>query len=353
MTTRMLLAGLLALSLAPWVSAADGRGGYLDGVQLLWENDSFLPADEIEDQGVREDAQYTNGVRLTWEWNPERRPVPRWLAGGLARWCRLGVCGEGEPFERWGGALGHSMFTPQRITDRRQNPRDRPYAGHLFLSTVAAAGYTRPSGRPAEHAFDLQVGLVGPSARGKELQTWWHRTSLGSGPEPKGWDNQLRDELTLNLDYRWRERFGNERLDFVPSLGFGLGSVATYGSVGGTVRAGWNLEPLPAWALPPRPPAEGLERKAQVYLVAGAEGRFVAHNLFLHGSLFRSGPELVIDPEPFVYDLKLGAVLAYRCLRAEATWTRRSKEFESPARRLAKEQEFLTVAITWRRAASD
>jgi lipid A 3-O-deacylase len=344
MTKRLLASALFALFWSPDTWAAGPRTGWLEGVSLSWENDSFVPEDDTGQIGG-EDAQYTNGIRLAWEWNPERRPVPQLFARWLGAWCRLGSCDEGDVEHRFGGALGHKMFTPQRITIARPNPRDRPYAAHLYLSTITATAYHRPNGRLAEHLFDLQIGLVGPSARGEELQTWWHERPFVDGPRPRGWGNQLRDEGTLNLDYRWRERFGGENADLAPSLGFGVGTVTTYASAGLAGRLGWHLEPFAPLGLPPA----GSGDSWQAYLVASAEARLVAHDLFIAGSLFRDGPQIDIKQEPLVYDLKLGVVLACHQLRAEATWTRRSEEFDSPARGVVEAQEFLTLGVVWRR----
>jgi hypothetical protein len=70
---------------------------------------------------------------------------------------------------------------------------ERPYAGKIYLQVEKIEVVT-----PSKYwYYGLQVGMVGPSARGYETQKQVHDW-LDQG-YPAGWNNQIRDEPTAHL----------------------------------------------------------------------------------------------------------------------------------------------------------
>src|SRR5690606_21469373 len=150
------------------------------------------------------------------------------------------------------------------------------------------------------------------------------------------WDNQLENEPAIQLTFerKWRawETFSVDRIggDITPHIGIGLGNVLTQGAVGVTLRLG---EELPNDYGPPRirPSLPGSDYFINPggfgwYLFVGAEGRAVAHNIFLDGNTFRDSHS--VDKKNFVADFQAGLVVFIGGARIAYTHVLRTKEFD-------------------------
>jgi lipid A 3-O-deacylase len=311
------------LAAAAWGQCNTAANGF-GAIQFQWDNDSFVPDNPT-------DRDYTNGLRLAFTRNTCESPdPPRWTEKLVETWCRTGVCGGEEHQIDVGFAIGQSIYTPSRYDTSRPQPNDRPYAGHLFASLLLQATHRDPDADDLERVqttFEMQLGLVGPHAYGEQAQNGWHR--LLDEREAKGWDNQLEDEPTLNLNLLWRRKLGGRHLDLVPHWGLALGTVSTHANLGATLRIGTDLSRLPHFGLPQvRRNKSGWRFDATAFLAADA--RYVAHNIFLDGGVFEKLEGWRIDPESFVYDLKAGFDLRpFKGWTFHYTWIHRSREFES------------------------
>lgn len=269
------------------------------------DTDAFVPG------AATTDRYYTQGARFTWFGEPGA--LPRW-AEGVAR--RLG--GRDEE-RRFGVALGQEIYTPDAISTSRRIDDDRPYAAWLYGSAFLA---TRTDHRL--RTLEVNAGMLGPSALGREAQSWWHG-ELGIR-QPRGWRWQIADEPGVLVRVQERRRpWGPRRhFDLVPHAGFALGNVATYANAGATLRAGL---PLPDDFGPSAitPPGPGEPGRVHVYLFARAEGRAVARNAFLDGPLFTPGPH--VTRIPLVGEAQLGAGVRWRSLALRYTFSYTTNEF--------------------------
>jgi hypothetical protein len=280
---------------------------------FLVENDKFTGTDR----------HYTNGVQLTYL--SPKDDVPRWLRAasrylpGMPESAAL----------RAGYVLGHSIFTPNDVSTAEPLPDERPYAGWLYggLALVAET-------EDRLDTWELDLGIVGPSARGEEVQNSFH--GLIGVEEAAGWDNQLDDEFGYALIYerKWRNLWEHRRsgfgVDFIPHVGGSLGNVGTYLNVGAMFRFGNDL-PNDFGAPRIRPSLPGsnffLPRdNFGWYLFAGVDGRAVAYNIFLDGNTEKDS--LSVDREPLVGDLQAGLVTHLGWARLAYTYVYRTREFE-------------------------
>ena len=84
--------------------------------------------------------------------------------------------------------------------------------------------------------IELDLGVVGPHSYGEKFQKEFHK--LVDDPCPRGWDNQLKDELVLgiNYDYKWKLiRSGIEHdfsYDLITQIGGALGNAYTGATTG-------------------------------------------------------------------------------------------------------------------------
>ncbi len=214
------------------------------------------------------------------------------------------------------------MYTPDDLSVVELIPDDRPYAGWLYGSALLQITDDKLR---RQHSFELQLGIIGPESGAEWVQTELHEL-IDSDP-PLGWDNQLPTEPAINLIYRYRRRLGGGNFDLVPHIGANLGTLMVTADAGATVRAGWNVSGFPQTLIPAtgEPLDTGERPKWEFYLFAGAEGRAVAHNIFLDGTVFSDSHS--VDQEDFVYDLTGGLSLRYKNWRFQYTYVRRSEEF--------------------------
>jgi len=281
------------------------------------ENDMF---------GGDSDRHYTNGVRLTYL-NVLSQP-PEWTAALTRALPFLTVTDKTAVAY----SLGQNLYSPDDITQANPAPGQRPYAGFLYGS---AAFSTLVEDHVDE--FELTLGIVGPSALGRQTQKLVHEAV--DSPKPMGWRNyQLHDEPALILAWQrrypeaWAWNQGGWFAALEPRYGFALGNVYTYGSGGVVARFG------PAssrWAdMPPlvRPSMAGSgffshpEHDFSWYVFAGVEGRAVARNIFLDGNTFRDSPS--VDKNLLVADLTAGLATSYGPVRLTYTLNHRTREYK-------------------------
>ena len=317
------------------------------------------------DYFANSDRHYTNGLRLAYvpPQNGKSLPVPAAAAASvgerIARRLRIDPLfrsrRQSEPFYAF--ALGQSMFTPSDIGRVDPDPRDRPYAGWAY-ATVSLHALNED--KSALGSFELNVGIVGPSARAGEAQVWWHERN--GFRTPTGWDHQLRDEpaIVLSYDRKWRWRSNLDSTvpppglayEFITGVGGAFGNVYDYVSIGGLVRVGHNI-PLDFGPPRIRPSISGFDafvagtpgaaKVLRGYLFAGGGIRGVARDIFLDGNTFAAGPR--VDKVPVVFEAQAGvSVTLFERLRMTYQGTYRTPEFHGQD----EPDQFAGVSLTWR-----
>lgn len=328
-------AALLALPGAALAQEApDTRGVF----SIAVENDSLSSG---------ADRNYTSGIKLAYVSPADG--VPQWLrgAGNFTR------AFSGSAPDYWGIAIGQSIFTPENIQAVPPPADQHPYAGWLYMQIMVGALQDRSDGRAPRYmdTYELEFGIVGPSALGEEAQRGIHQW-LGA-PDPQGWDYQLHDELAfaVSFDRRWRalrafvDVPGGLEFDLTPNAGVTLGTLRTEARAGLIARVGWRIDNDFG---PPRvrPSLSGVEHFSggplSWSLFAGVQGRAVARNLFLDGNTFQDSPS--VDREPFVADFQTGLSISAGDWRIAYTYVWRTEEFETQPTR----QDFGALALSVR-----
>ena len=329
----------LLAAMTPEAAFARDRPAEEKGVlSLVVENDSLSSG---------ADDNYTSGIKLAYVSPSEG--VPDWLqgAGGFTR----PLSGANPDF--WGVAFGQSIFTPQDISAVPAPPDQHPYAGWLYMQLMVGVEEPTSGARAPRYldTYELELGLVGPSAQGEEAQSGIHQ--LLGAPEPLGWDSQLHDELAfaVSFDRRWRalrvfaDVAGGLEADLTPSAGVTVGTLRDEARVGLTARIGQRIDNDYG---PPRvrPSLSGVEHFAGGPLswsvFVGVQGRAVARNLFLDGNTFEDSAS--VDRRPLVGDLQAGVAISAGDWRLAYTWVTRTEEFETQT----DIQDFGAIALSWR-----
>jgi lipid A 3-O-deacylase len=271
-------------------------------LQFRLENDCF---------SGNADEQYTHGTRVTWI-----SPV---------------VSGSGESLlseERVPGvrqfalSLGHAVFTPEDKVSGSMVKDDRPYAGWSYLS-----GALRIRDRNRQDVVDLQLGIVGPNSHAEGIQNVAHGW-LGF-PKANGWDNQLENEpgLLLAWERTWLIAPAT-MLQVLPHVSLAIGNVETFTGLGAEFRTGHLPDDFGGELIRPArlDGGGGAEESFGLYLFLGAEGRAVAHTIFLDGNTFKESHS--VDKQNLVADLYAGLGIILGRLVLSYAHVYRSEEFK-------------------------
>ena len=113
-------------------------------------------------------------------------------------------------------------------------PGDRPWAAWLYVGGVA-----QRLEESKLQTVEIDLGVVGPAALGRQVQTEWHR--LIGVDQPLGWSNQIPNQPGVLVAFVEKRRFGSRHFEIVPHFGGTLGNVMTLARAGGIVRWGRNM----------------------------------------------------------------------------------------------------------------
>lgn len=229
--------------------------------------------------------------------------------------------------------LGQKIFTPADTQTTTLVRNDRPYAAWLFFSADLLGLISRENNRQVGNLFGVTLGVIGPDARGRQIQNGFH--DLIGVDRSLGWDHQLRNEIGINFNYtrKWQyfhDAPWNTDIEFAPHVTAAFGNVYTYGGVGFMTRWGKGLRQdfSPPNIRPGFPGIPYLKpgKQPRWYLFAGVEGRAVARNIFLDGNTFRDSHS--VDKKPLVADLQVGVAYQIQGMRIALSNVWRSEEFE-------------------------
>lgn len=297
---------------------------------ILEENDSLY---------FNSDKHYTQGLRLS-DLAPDVGPQSVWNDpfNVLSRipWI-FDEDGKDTPYSRrYALLLGQSVFSPKNLTLKTPSAHDRPYGGWIY----GGVSLLQESNRDMLENFELDVGVVGPGALGKQVQNDFHQF-IGVN-QAKGWADQIQNEPGLMLSYErlWRMTLigeGSGGVDIVPQAGVTAGNVFTYADLGAQMRIGKNLHaeygPVrirPALSGTDYFDANQLDGNLGYYFFMGVQGRAMGHNIFLNGNTFRQSPS--VGMKVLVADFQAGFSMFWSsAIRLDLSVVRRTEEFRGQA----------------------
>lgn len=323
---NVMVVALSLFTLLP-LPAASGASEISGGTfSIYMENDLFAGTDR----------QYTSGVKFGWSSaDLDNFSDSPYASPFLPLFNLLPFINEKAYQKNLLFALGQNIYTPDDTEAFDLVKGDRPYAGWLHLGVGAVW-----KNADVRNSLVLNIGVVGSWSYAQEAQRLVH-DARGLG-HPNGWDNQLHNELGVIATYerKWRWPKHEQRVgfdwEFLPHAGVALGNVQTYANLGGELRAGLNLpDDFGTAAISPAAPTstpvdgrEGAERSRfdlGFYVFARADGRVVAHNIFLDGNTFGDSPS--VDRKWLVADLSVGAAVNYKNTKIAYAFVYRTEEY--------------------------
>lgn len=140
----------------------------------------------------------------------------------------------------WHGSITQEINTPSDggvPSGPFEGKDDLPYSGALFASL--GRGYLFPE-RQAMASVEVKVGVIGPSALGRQAQNSFHRVI---GSSALDWDRQMPDEPVVNFDAEVRRRIDldgpeHSHWDLLVRARGSLGNLRSGLSLGAQLRFG-------------------------------------------------------------------------------------------------------------------
>ena len=182
--------------------------GVAQKLELSFENDWFFPGGGDDD--------YSNGLRISL-----------------------------ENLDRWEFTIGQNFYTPQDISRSDFQKGERPYASWLY---VGSATRLEDVDSREERTFELQMGMTGKLALGKEVQTGWH--ALVGATKPRGWAHQIKPVpgwvgligiWEHRVNYTFQTADSIKYAQFAPYYRLTFGNVHINGAFGASIQLGYNL----------------------------------------------------------------------------------------------------------------
>lgn len=214
---------------------------------------------------------------------------------------------ETTPEKKTSYSLGQNIYTPGRKLGN-DIPSDRPYTGWLYgeYREISQVSDT------VQNVFALQLGCTGRCSQAKETQSYIHKLLDQRIPS---WnkDYSLKSEPSIVVELgRRKEMYARSDLDLTGYTDLKVGNLVDTGAVGVNLRYGHGLDQYT--------PDEVVVRKLvtpkpidpwHYYIFTKAEGRYVAHNAFLEGSLFQDERHTV-TPRRQIGEFQVGLSIGWK-----------------------------------------
>ena len=245
----------------------------------------------------------------------------------------IGILYQIKKNEYYSFSIAHQMYTPSDIeADNIDFTKEKPYAGYMYIG----GGYHKVNDDTLD-SYNIQIGFVGPSVKMDEVQKMIH--SIIGSPEPKGWDEQIGDELILQFNYEKRfitslSDLGSFSQDMIYYGGVNIGNASTKLSFGGTYIFGnfqcdnFGIDKIDYRGYNVIPRDEDLLQKRHLYnFFLTFEANIVARDIFLDGNTFKDSVN--VDKEVFVLKGGFGISYRYEHFLLAYLHTFSSKEFKT------------------------
>lgn len=250
----------------------------------------YVDNDFLNIRGRGTDRAYSGGTRIDMFVEKSRKPVlvPRFM--NTLKDSMIFIT-------QWG--VMQMIFTPNNIDVPYFQPHDYFYSGALFL-THAAYAYSPVRGYSFQ--TEIQSGVRGPSAFGKEMQTSIHR--MINYRLPKGWENQLKNVPVINLNFTLEKQLAaaSSWVELIAGTKWRMGTLESGISIYPLLRLGLMRPYFNGYIrqFTDRNAARRKKERIQAYLVVRPEMRWTLNNGLLQVKSLKTKKVEKRDPESIV-----------------------------------------------------
>ncbi|MBN2064956.1 MAG: lipid A deacylase LpxR family protein [Sedimentisphaerales bacterium] len=276
---------------------------------IYWENDGTFAKPNHDT-----DRHYTNGARIDIAWTDTNNCLTEPMNS-------LPWYSDNETKSNFGIFIGQHMQTPDFIAspDLRPDPEMR-YAGWLYGGPFVQTG----DNMNMDH-LELSLGVIGPSALGKETQDFIH--GLRELEKAVDWDSQMSDRFAGNINWLHKFRIGTNKyysqgpihLELLGETAVALGSVHRNAGTGLTLRVGSDLSNDfgPGSMSRPRYYIKNTSQSS-ISAFARIAGSVVEHNELLDG----------LSEETLLGELQVGFAFSYKKLTLSYSQVFMTRQYE-------------------------
>jgi lipid A 3-O-deacylase len=190
-------------------------------VLRIYEDDDFI---NLRGEGT--DKYYTDGTKIDLFYT--KREKRRFLTSLL-------IPLQNAPNNLYSIGITQAMFTPSDISNPNIIKGDRPYAGVLYLSHSLISS---DEVKKQKITSEIDLGVIGPASLAGETQIEFHK--LIGDQEPKGWSNQVHNDIIINYEIRYEKLLisPSDKFEVIGLLGSDAGTLYNQITTGLTFRAG-------------------------------------------------------------------------------------------------------------------
>lgn len=228
------------------------------------------------------------------------------------------------------GQMLYNSYYNRRSQARVLETMDRPYAGWLYGSY----GQTKIFSNQDVLQYDGIVGILGPAAMGKQVQTWYHKVIHLYAIY--GWEYQLQNEAGINASVKYyhslvKKNAGNHLSLHAVGKAM-LGNTFTNASAGLLLKFGRTEqeENSSYWSAQMGERMKQAKHKTELYAFLEPSVMAQAYNATVQGGMFRTYKGYYVSAlNPFLYLIKGGAVLSGQKAAFTITYTVKQREAKS------------------------
>lgn len=254
---------------------------YAKKFQFKNDNDLYVSA--------HRDKYYTNGMFLTYSYLSKKNKNTK-IEKRIIDW-----------------QIGHQMYTPYLSTLILASKHDRPFASYLFGSHAVHKFYKNNRILTTE----IQFGIIGPAAFGKELQTFIH--NIYDFKEPIGWKYQIKNAVGLNYNTTYIKPLGKDtsnKYDISWYNNAKIGTIFTDISTGIYTRLGFKpLQKLVnsiAFNANLNNSTTNYTNQKESFIFIKPTISYVMYDATIQGSFLNTSSSITKEVIPFKFDLEVG-----------------------------------------------
>ncbi|WP_107038923.1 lipid A deacylase LpxR family protein [Brumimicrobium mesophilum] len=221
---------------------------------------------------------------------------------------------------RYGMAIEHNSFTPDRYFVPEIQFGDRPFASTLSLKSFMISVLSANASR---FTSSFSLGMIGPAALGEEIQAGIHKVT--NSATPRGWGNQIQNDLVLNYEIAYEKRLMRFRnlFSIQAEANAKIGSIYTNATIGMNTSVGILNNAFSVLKS---------SRNFNLYLFFQPLIHVIGYDATLQGGLFNEDSPYTIssgDIERFTGQLNYGVVLKTKSFYLEYSGSVITKEFKT------------------------
>ncbi len=222
---------------------------------------------------------------------------------------------------KYGLALEHNVFTPTNISDTTINYSDRPFTAGIMLRSFAISTNLDTKSRLNS---SFSIGVMGPLAFGKQMQTAIHKAI--DGVAPNGWRNQLKNDVIVNYELSYEKQLFRYRNLFAiqPRISVRAGTLYTGADLALPITLGIINSPF----------SGDDENKFLVYLYSQPSVSVIGYDATFQGGVF-SRDNLVTVPtsqmERITAQYQYGLIIQTGALYLEYGYTLQTRQISTGA----------------------